>query len=261
MAFEFDVITLLPGMLDAVTQFGITGRAYKKNIYHLRTWNPRDYANNHYRKVDDAPYGGGAGMVMMPEPLDLAITDAKRCQNVNTNTEETSVIYLSPQGKRIDHAKIIQLASMNGLTMVCGRYEGVDERFIAQHVDEELSIGDYVISGGELAAMVIIDAIVRQLPGALGDAESANQDSLTDGLLEYPQYTRPEIYREQSVPGILLTGDHARIEHWRLQQSLGVTWLKRPDLLIKKYPDGLPDREKSLLEEFKLAQKNQGSIT
>jgi len=242
-------------MLDAVTQFGITGRAHRNNIYHLRTWNPRDYTNKRYRKVDDAPYGGGAGMVMMAEPLDLALTSAQEWQNANI-TGETRTVYLSPQGKRIDHAIVLQLASMNGITLICGRYEGVDERFIAQHIDEELSIGDYVISGGELAAMVLIDAIVRQLPRALGDAESADKDSLVDGLLEYPQYTRPAIYRKQSVPGILLTGDHTKIERWRLQQSLGRTWLKRPDLLMKKYPDGLPDQERLLLEEFKLTEHN-----
>lgn len=242
-------------MLDAITQYGITGRAYKKNLYHLRTWNPRDYTSDRYHKVDDAPYGGGAGMVMMVEPLDLAISSVKKWQNVNLACK-TRTIYLSPQGKRVDHDRIIQLASMNGITLICGRYEGIDERFILQHIDEELSIGDYVISGGELAAMVLIDSIIRQLPGALGDAESADKDSLVDGLLEYPQYTRPEIYREQSVPRILLTGDHAKISRWRLQQSLGRTWLKRPDLLIKKYPDGLPEQERLLLEEFKLAEKN-----
>jgi tRNA (guanine37-N1)-methyltransferase len=258
LTFEFDVITLLPGMLDAVTQFGITGKAYKKNLYRLRTWNPRDYTNNCYRKVDDAPYGGGAGMVMMAAPLDLAISGAQKWQKENV-ADKTWVIYLSPQGKRIDHARVSQLTSMNGVTLICGRYEGIDERLIAQHVDEELSIGDYVISGGELAAMVLIDAIVRQLPGALGDAESANNDSLVDGLLKYPQYTRPQIYREQPVPEALLTGDHSRINRWRLQQSLGRTWLRRPDLLIKKYPNGLPDQEKLLLEEFKLTEKNTKS--
>jgi len=255
LTFEFDVITLLPGMLDAVTQFGVTGRAYRRDLYRLRTWNPRDYSDNRYRKVDDAPYGGGAGMVMMAEPLDLAISSAKKWQSVNL-AGKTRTIYLSPQGKRVDHARVLQLASMSGITLICGRYEGIDERFIVQHIDEELSIGDYVISGGELAAMVLIDAIVRQLPGALGGAESADKDSLVDGLLEYPQYTRPEVYREQSVPRILLTGDHAKIKRWRLQQSLGRTWLKRPDLLIKKYPDGLPDQERLLLEEFKLEEKN-----
>lgn len=245
-------------MLNAVTQFGITGRAYKKDLYRLRTWNPRDYTNNRYRKVDDAPYGGGVGMVMMAAPLDLAISGAQEWQKESV-ADKTRVIYLSPQGKRVDHARILQLTSMNGVTLICGRYEGIDERLIAQHVDEELSIGDYVISGGELAAMVLIDAIVRQLPGALGDTESADNDSLVDGLLKYPQYTRPQIYREQPIPEVLLTGDHSRINRWRLQQSLGRTWLRRPDLLIKKYPNGLPDQEKLLLEEFKLTEKNTKS--
>ncbi len=242
-------------MLDAVTQFGVTSRAHKENIYHLRAWNPRNYTRNLYHKVDDAPYGGGAGMVMMAEPMDLAIADAQRWQNVNMSGK-TRVIYLSPQGNRVDHDKITQLASTNGLTLVCGRYEGVDERFIKQHIDEELSIGDYVISGGELAAMVLIDAIVRQLPGTLGDAESADKDSLVDGLLKYPQYTRPKVYREQSVPTVLLEGNHAKIKRWRLQQSLGKTWLKRPDLLMKKYPDGLPDQERLLLEELGFTEKS-----
>ena len=253
MPFEFDVITLLPGMFDAVTQYGITGKANKNGLYHLHTWNPRDYAKNRYRTVDDAPYGGGPGMVMMAEPLDQAITEAKRWQAENA-ASKTRVIYLSPQGKPLDHTKILQLAALDGLVLLCGRYEGIDERLIEYQVEEEVSIGDYVISGGELAAMVLIDAVVRQLPGALGDKESANQDSLADYLLEYPQYTRPEIYKGKPVPPVLLSGNHAQIDRWRLQQSIGKTWLKRPDLLTKKYPEGLPSREKELLEEFKQIQ-------
>ncbi len=253
MSFEFDVITLLPGMFDAITQYGVTGRANKNGLYHLRTWNPRDYAEDRYRTVDDAPYGGGPGMVMMAQPLDRAITDARTWQTKNA-IGKTKVIYLSPQGKCLDHEKILQLAALEGLILLCGRYEGVDERLIEYQVDEEISIGDYVISGGELAAMVLIDAVVRQLPGTLGDAASAGEDSLVDHLLEYPHYTRPEIYKEKVVPQILLSGDHAKIDRWRLQQSIGRTWLKRPDLLARKYPEGLPSKEKALLEEFKEAQ-------
>ncbi len=250
MPFEFDVITLLPDMFDAVTQHGVTGRAHKSNLYRLHTWNPRNYAMNHYRTVDDSPYGGGPGMVMMAEPLDKAITDAKARQGED-GVSKTRVIYLSPQGKRLDHKKVLQISQLDGVVLLCGRYEGIDERLIEDQVDEEISIGDYVISGGELAAMVLIDAVVRQLPGALGDTRSAGQDSHTDHLLEYPHYTRPEVHKEKPVPRILLSGDHAKIERWRLQQSIGRTWLKRPDLLAEKYPEGFPDREKELLEEFK----------
>lgn len=253
MPFEFDVITLLPDMFDAVTQHGVTGRAKKNNLYRLHTWNPRDYATNRYRTVDDAPYGGGPGMIMMAEPLDLAITDAKIRQTKN-GTSRTSVIYLSPQGKRLDHKKILQISKLDGVILLCGRYEGIDERLIEDQVDEEISIGDYVISGGELAAMVLIDAVIRQLPGALGDTQSASQDSHVDHLLEYPHYTRPDIYKEKPVPEVLLSGDHAKIERWRLQQAIGRTWLKRPDLLAEKYPEGLPGKEKELLEEFKQLQ-------
>lgn len=250
MPFEFDVITLLPGMFDAVTQYGVTGRANKNNLYHLRTWNPRDYAANRYRTIDDSPYGGGPGMVMMAEPLGKAITDAKTRQAEN-GIGKTSVIYLSPQGKLLNHKKVLQISALNGVVLLCGRYEGVDERLIEDQVDEEISIGDYVISGGELAAMVLIDAVVRQLPGALGDAQSAGQDSHVNQLLEYPHYTRPEIYKGKPVPQVLLSGNHAKIEYWRLQQSIGRTWLKRPDLLAEKYPEKLPEKEKKLLEEFR----------
>lgn len=250
MPFEFDVITLLPDMFDAITQYGVTGRANKNSLYHLHTWNPRDYAANRYRTVDDSPYGGGPGMVMMAEPLDKAITDAKARQAEN-GIGRANVIYLSPQGRLLDHKKVLQISGLNGVVLLCGRYEGIDERLIENQVDEEISIGDYVISGGELAAMVLIDAVIRQLPGALGDSQSASQDSHAAHLLEYPHYTRPEIYKGKPVPQILLSGNHAKIESWRLQQSIGRTWLKRPDLLAEKYPEGLPGKEKKLLEEFR----------
>lgn len=254
MPLEFDIITLLPEMFDAVTQHGVTGRAKRNNLYHLHTWNPRNYVTNSYRTVDDAPYGGGPGMVMMAEPLDQAITDARMRQTRN-GIDQTCVIYLSPQGKRLNHEKILQISKLDGIILLCGRYEGIDERLIEDQVDEEISIGDYVISGGELAAMVLIDAVIRQLPGALGDVQSASQDSYVDHLLEYPHYTRPCIYKEKPVPEVLLSGNHAKIAHWRLQQSIGRTWLKRPDLLMEKYPGGLPGKEKELLEEFKQLQR------
>jgi tRNA (guanine37-N1)-methyltransferase len=253
MALEFDVITLLPEMFSAVTKFGITGRAKKSNLYHLYTWNPRDYATNRHRTIDDAPYGGGPGMIMMAKPLDQAITDAK-IRQTREGIKKTHVVYLSPQGKHLDHKKVLQLSKLDSLILLCGRYEGIDERLIEDQVDEEISIGDYVISGGELAAMVLIDAVIRQLPGALGDVQSASQDSHVAHLLEYPHYTRPNNYKGKSVPEVLLSGNHAKIERWRLQQSIGVTWLKRPDLLARKYPAGLPSKEKELLEEFKQLQ-------
>ena len=253
MPFEFDVITLLPAMFDAVTQHGVTGRAHKSNLYRLRMWNPRDYAINHYRTIDDSPYGGGPGMVMMAAPLDKAISDAKAKQSED-GISRTCVIYLSPQGQRLNHKKVLQISELDGVVLLCGRYEGIDERLIEDQVDEEISIGDYVISGGELAAMVLIDAVVRQLPGALGNTRSAGQDSYTDHLLEYPHYTRPEIYQGKMIPRVLLSGNHAKIERWRLQQSIGRTWLKRPDLLAEKYPEGLPDKDQELLEEFKQSE-------
>lgn len=237
-------------MLDAITKYGITGRASKNEVFRLHTWNPRHFAKDNYRTVDDSPYGGGPGMIMLAQPLDEAITQAKTRQR-SEGINDTKVIYLSPQGELLDHNKILQLAQLQGMILLCGRYEGIDERIIMRQVDEEISIGNYVISGGELAAMVLIDGIVRQIPGALGSADSAREDSFTNSLLEFPQYTRPEIYRGDAVPSILLSGDHAKINRWRLQQSLGRTWLKRPDLLQLKYKQGMPKEEVELLEEFK----------
>ncbi len=253
LSFEIDVITLFPEMLDAITKYGITSRASKNEIFRLHTWNPRNFAKDNYRTVDDSPYGGGPGMIMLAQPLDEAITQA-RTRQLAEGINETKVIYLSPQGKLLNHEKILQLSELQGMILLCGRYEGIDERIIMRQVDEEISIGNYVISGGELAAMVLIDSIVRQIPGALGSADSASEDSFVNNLLEYPQYTRPEIYRGDSVPPILLSGDHAKINRWRLQQSLGKTWLKRPDLLELKYKQGISKEEEKLLEEFKRTQ-------
>lgn len=253
MSLEIDVITLFPEMFDAVTKYGVTGRAEKNKVYQLYTWNPRNYTEDNRRSVDDSPYGGGQGMVLLAAPLEKTIIDVKIRLN-SVGIDKTHVIYLSPQGRLLDYEKVLELSRYRSLILVCGRYEGIDERFIERHVDEEISIGDYVISGGELAAMILIDSIVRHLPGALGDNNSAKEDSFSNLLLEFPQYTRPEIYNGDAVPSVLLSGDHARIKRWRLQQSLGRTWLNRPDLLTQKSMKGLSEEEKQLLEEFKQQQ-------
>ena len=244
---QFDVVTLFPPMFEAVTEAGITGRACDRGIFGLVAWNPRDFARNSYRTVDDRPYGGGPGMVMMAEPLERAVSAARQRQ-VSNGVQKPRVIYLSPQGRLLDHALVMELAAEQGLVLLAGRYEGVDERVIGRVVDDEVSIGDYVLSGGELAAMVLIDCIVRQLPGALGDAESANQESFVAGLLDCPQYTRPELYEGLAVPPVLLSGNHADIGRWRLKQALGRTWQRRPELLERR---GMSEDERSLLEEFK----------
>ena len=244
---QFDVVTLFPAMFDAVTEFGVTGRARDKGLYQLVLWNPRDFAVNSYRTVDDRPYGGGPGMVMMVEPLEKAIAAARQRQK-SSGVKAPRVIYLSPQGRQLDHRVAMELSQAPGLVMLAGRYEGVDERLIRRSVDDEISIGDYVLSGGELAAMVVMDCVVRQMPGVLGDAESANQDSFVDGLLDYPHYTRPEMYESEAVPPMLLSGNHAEIRRWRLKQALGRTWLRRPDLLEQR---ALTDEERVLLEDFK----------
>jgi tRNA (guanine37-N1)-methyltransferase len=245
--FQFDVITLFPQMFDAVTQCGVTGRARERGLYRLELWNPRDVTANSYRTVDDRPYGGGPGMVMMAEPLAKTIA-AARWRQESAGVGAPRVVYLSPQGRLLDHGLVMELAGRSGLVLLAGRYEGVDERLIRRAVDLEMSIGDYVLSGGELAAMVVMDCIVRQLPGALGDADSANQDSFVNGLLDCPHYTRPEVYEGEAVPAELLTGNHAGIARWRLKQALGRTWSRRPDLLEKR---ALTTSERELLEEYK----------
>ncbi|MBS0586450.1 MAG: tRNA (guanosine(37)-N1)-methyltransferase TrmD [Proteobacteria bacterium] len=256
MPFECDVITLFPEMFSALTQYGITGRANRSNIFCLNTWNPRDFTSDNYHTVDDSPYGGGPGMVMMAQPLEEAIIQAKARQNT-AGIKDPVVAYLTPQGKRLDHEMVTQLSKLPGLTMLCGRYEGIDERLIDRQVDVEISIGDYVVSGGELAAMVLIDCIIRQIPGALGDPESANQDSFVTGLLDYPHYTRPEVYQGDRVPEILMSGNHANIRRWRMQQAIGRTWLKRPDLFALKFAQGMTLEEEKLLEEFKQSCKSR----
>jgi tRNA (guanine37-N1)-methyltransferase len=243
---QFDVVTIFPAMFDAVAEAGVIGRARDKGIYQLVAWNPRDFAQNAYRTVDDRPYGGGPGMVMMPEPLAKALAAARQRQK-SAGVAKPRVIHLSPQGRLLNHELVMELAVQQGLVLLAGRYEGVDER-ITREIDDEISIGDYVLSGGELAAMVLIDCIVRQLPGVLGDAESASQDSFVNGLLDCPHYTRPEEYAGQKVPPVLLSGNHAEISRWRLKQALGRTWQRRPDLLAKRV---LSEDERKLLDEFK----------
>ncbi|MHB1300437.1 MAG: tRNA (guanosine(37)-N1)-methyltransferase TrmD [Burkholderiales bacterium] len=244
---RIEVVTLFPEMVDAFSRFGVTGRARENGIYRLGLWNPRDFSGNSYRTVDDRPYGGGPGMVMMAGPLEDALDAAQGdCPG--------RVIYLSPQGGKLDHGKVMRLASETKLVLLAGRYEGVDERLIGRRVDEEISIGDYVLSGGELAALVLIDAVVRQLPGVLGDADSAVEDSFVEGLLDCPHYTRPEVYRGERVPEILLSGDHAKIRRWRLKESLGRTWTRRPDLLAGRE---MSAEELKLLEEFRQESKRK----
>ena len=247
---QFDVVTLFPAMFDAVTELGVTGRARERGLYQFVAWNPRDFTTNVHRTVDDRPYGGGPGMVMMAEPLDKALVAARQRQ-MSAGVDKPRVVHLTPQGRLLDHALVAELAREQGLVLLAGRYEGVDERLIDRQTIEEVSIGDYVLSGGELAAMVLMDSVVRQLPGALGDAESASQDSFVDGLLDHPHYTRPEVYEGAAVPAVLLSGNHAVITRWRLKQSLGRTWQRRPDLLERRV---LTAEERSLLDEFRREQ-------
>lgn len=246
---RFDVVTLFPEALTAVTQSGITRRALENGLWQLETWNPREFTTDNYRTVDDRPYGGGPGMVMLAEPLDKALDAVAASQG----EAKGRVIFLSPQGRRLDHRGVIGLSQERALTLLCGRYEGVDERLLARRVDEELSLGDFVLSGGELAAMAVIDAVVRQLPGALGDGDSAVEESFADGLLDCPQYTRPEVYEGERVPEVLLSGHHEQIRRWRLKQALGRTWLRRPDLLAARE---LNEEERKLLDEFRQEQRN-----
>ncbi|GGN12757.1 tRNA (guanine-N(1)-)-methyltransferase [Shewanella putrefaciens] len=220
------VITLFPEMFRAVTDFGVTGRAVKNGLLELHTWNPRDFTHDRHNTVDDRPYGGGPGMLMMVQPLRDAIHAAKAAAG-----EEAKVIYLSPQGRKLDQQGVTELAKSSRLILVCGRYEGIDERIIQTEVDEEWSVGDYVLSGGELPAMTMIDAVSRLVPGVLGKQASAEQDSFSDGLLDCPHYTRPESLDGLDVPAVLLSGNHEQIRLWRLQQSLGRTLLRRPELL------------------------------
>lgn len=253
---RYDVVTLFPEMFAALTGSGITRRAVDRGLYALGFHNPRDFTSDPHRTVDDRPYGGGPGMVMLAEPLMRAI-DAARIAQQDALGRSGRVIYLSPQGRRLDQAVVLELAAEPGLVLLCGRYEGVDQRLIDREVDEELSLGDFVLSGGELPAMVLLDAIVRQLPGALNTAGSALEDSFADGLLDCPHYTRPELYENERVPEVLLSGNHAAIRRWRLKQSLGRTWLRRPELLAARQ---LSNTELKLLEEFRQEQAGADDV-
>jgi tRNA (guanine37-N1)-methyltransferase len=238
---RIDVVTLFPDMIRKQSAYGIQGRAIENGLLLLETWNPRDFSGDKHRCVDDRPYGGGPGMVMQVQPLRSAIQQAKAA------AVAAPVIYLSPQGERFDQGKARQLAGLERIILVAGRYEGIDERLIGLEVDEELSVGDYVLSGGELPALIVMDAVTRLLPGALGDADSAQQDSFMDGLLDYPHYTRPEETEGLRVPEVLLGGNHADIRRWRHKQALGRTWIRRPDLLDAMQ---LNEEQQGLLNEF-----------
>lgn len=238
---RIDVVTLFPEMLREYSGYGIQGRALGQGLLELVTWNPRDYTTDRHRNVDDRPYGGGPGMVMQVQPLVAAIRAARAAG------PDAQVIYLSPQGERFNQNRARALAAQERIILVAGRYEGIDERIIALEVDAEISVGDYVLSGGELPALVVMDAITRLLPGALGDADSAQEDSFMDGLLDYPHYTRPEQIEGMRVPEVLLGGHHADIQRWRQKQALGRTWQRRPDLLAALQ---LSAGQQTLLDEF-----------
>jgi tRNA (guanine37-N1)-methyltransferase len=240
---RFDIISLFPEFVAQCAAFGVVGRAGERGLLSVHGWNPRDYAEGNYRRVDDRPFGGGPGMVMMIDPLRACLADVR-----GGDPTPTHVVYMSPQGAPLTQAKVRELAAYPRLVLLCGRYEGVDERFLQAEVDEEISIGDYVLSGGELAAAVVLDAVARLQEGALNDAESAVQDSFEGGLLDCPHYTRPVEHALGNVPPVLLSGNHAEIAKWRRQQSLGRTWLRRPDLLDETT---LSKADRKLLDAFR----------
>lgn len=247
---RIDVVTLFPELVETVGRYGVVGRAIDTGIASLHCWQLREFATDRHRTVDDAPFGGGPGMVLKAEPVLAAVAAARAAARAPVR-----VAYLSPQGRRFDQAAACELAGRERLLLLCGRYEGVDERALERVVDEEWSCGDYVLSGGELPAMLMIDAVVRLLPGALGDAQSAQQDSFMHGLLDHPHYTRPQRLDGRAVPPVLLSGDHARVARWRLQQALARTWRRRPDLL-----EGLEltDEQRRLLDEYRAMADTDG---
>jgi tRNA (guanine37-N1)-methyltransferase len=242
---RFDVVSLFPEFVSAVAHYGVTGRAVEQRLLQVECWNPRDFTRDRHQTVDDRPYGGGPGMVMQAEPLSQCIGAARNA------APDSKVLLLSPQGRPLTQQSARMLAERRGMILVAGRYEGIDERLIEALVDEEWSIGDYVLSGGELAAMVLIDAVARLLPGVLGDAESARQDSFMQGLLDCPHYTRPEVWQERPAPQVLLSGNHAAIARWRRQQALGRTWERRPELINEQELSAL---DRQLLEEYRIEQ-------
>ncbi len=245
----FNVITLFPEMFTAITKHGITARAFENKMYDLQCWNPRAFTTDNHKTVDDRPYGGGPGMVMLVEPLERTIAAVKKKQS--EQGLQSKVLHLSPTGKALTHEKVTALSKQESLILLTSRYEGVDQRLLDAHVDEEVSIGDYVLSGGELPAMVLMDAVIRLLPGVLGDAASAEQDSFVNGLLDCQHYTRPEVYKDEAVPEVLLSGNHEKIRQWRLKQSLALTRAKRPELLAAR---SLTKEEARLLKEIEQEQ-------
>jgi tRNA (guanine37-N1)-methyltransferase len=248
--FLIDLITLMPEMFEAFTNFGVVGRGFKKKFVDINYLNPRDFTADNHKTVDDKAYGGGPGMVMMLDPLIKSIESA-RTREKNLGIKKRKVVHLTPKGSKLNHEKVKELSKESGLILLASRYEGVDER-LNNWIDEEISIGDFVTSGGELPAMLLMDALIRQIPGVLNDIESANQDSFVNGLLDHPSFTRPESTRGLKVPDILLSGDHEKIRIWRLKESLKVTKLKRPDLLINK---SLTNEESRLLKEIEDEQE------
>ncbi|MGO2499052.1 MAG: tRNA (guanosine(37)-N1)-methyltransferase TrmD [Vibrio litoralis] len=242
------IISLFPDMFRAVSDYGVTGQAVKKGLLSLESWNPRDFTHDKHRTVDDRPYGGGPGMLMMVQPLSDAIDAAKQA-----SPGKAKVIYLSPQGRKLDQQGVEELATNENLILICGRYEGVDERIIESYVDEEWSIGDFVMTGGEIPAMTLIDSVSRFVPGVLGDFASAEEDSFANGLLDCPHYTRPEVLNQKTVPSVLTSGNHEDIRRWRLKQSLGRTWLRRPELLENL---ALTDEQEQLLAQFISEQRS-----
>ena len=238
----FGVISLFPEMFRAVTEYGVTGRAVKQGLIEVETWNPRDFTHDKHRTVDDRPFGGGPGMLMKIQPLRDAIHAAKAAAGADSH-----VIYMSPQGRKLDQNGVRELAARKRIIMIAGRYEGIDERIVETEIDEEWSVGDYVMSGGELPAMTLIDTVSRFVPGTLGHKDSALEDSFADGLLDCPHYTRPELFEDRRVPDVLMSGNHGEIRRWRLQQALGRTWLRRPELLEQRQLSG---EEEKLLAEF-----------
>ena len=235
---QFDVVTLFPEMFSALTQSGVTRRAFEQKKWGLSLWNPRDFTTDNHRTVDDRPYGGGPGMVMMAKPLEQTLAAARQRQ-LSLGLPIPRVVYLSPQGKPLTHQRVMQFVADPGVVLLCGRYEAVDQRLLDSQVDEEVSLGDFVLSGGELPAMALMDAVIRQLPGVLHDGASAVEDSFVNGLLDCPHYTRPEQYEGVAVPPVLLGGHHAEIEKWRRQRALQATAGKRPDLIARARQDGL----------------------
>ncbi len=253
---RIDVVTLFPELVAHAARFGVTGRALERGLWHLATWNPRDFTSDSYRTVDDRPYGGGPGMVMLAEPLAKAAAAARAAQRA-AGYALTRTIHLTPAGRQLTHSRVAALArdaDRTAYVVVAGRYEGIDARFVAREVDEEIAVGDFVVSGGELPALMLIDAVVRQRPGVLNDAESAAQDSFVAGLLDCPHYTRPERYEGAAVPEVLLSGHHAEIRRWRLMQSLGRTDERRPELLVGR---ALSQEETALLAEYRREHAGQ----